>query len=147
MARIPDGVIERLKTTVSVQRLAEARGVVLSKHGGALGRTRQPLRHDLLDGDRDQGLTVAAASAVQRDLEPDVPHARQRTYAIIALRVEQLPSDAKGTRMIDDMIVVDGVVHCYNWTPENYVIPQAAIASAAEVSRRSRRASTSFSRL
>ena len=29
MARIPDGVIERLKVTVSVQRLAEARGVVL----------------------------------------------------------------------------------------------------------------------
>jgi len=36
MARIPDGVIERLKTEVSVQRLAEARGVVLSKHGADL---------------------------------------------------------------------------------------------------------------
>jgi DNA primase len=36
MARIPDGVIERLKTTVSVQRLAEARGVVLTKHGADL---------------------------------------------------------------------------------------------------------------
>jgi DNA primase len=36
MARIPDGVIERLKTTVSVQRLAEARGVVLAKHGADL---------------------------------------------------------------------------------------------------------------
>jgi DNA primase catalytic core len=33
MARIPDGVIERLKETVSVERLAEARGVVLKKHG------------------------------------------------------------------------------------------------------------------
>jgi hypothetical protein len=33
MARIPDGVIERLKATVSVQRLADARGVVLTKHG------------------------------------------------------------------------------------------------------------------
>jgi hypothetical protein len=29
MARIPDGVIERLNATVSVQHLAEARGVVL----------------------------------------------------------------------------------------------------------------------
>jgi hypothetical protein len=29
MARIPDGAIERLKATASVQRLAEARGVVL----------------------------------------------------------------------------------------------------------------------
>ena len=36
MARIPDGVIERLKTTVSVQRLAEARGVELRKHGADL---------------------------------------------------------------------------------------------------------------
>src|SRR5688572_6557632 len=33
MARIPDGVIERLKETVSVERLAEARGVMLKKHG------------------------------------------------------------------------------------------------------------------
>src|SRR5919108_569476 len=33
MARIPDGVIERLKETVSIERLAEARGVVLKKHG------------------------------------------------------------------------------------------------------------------
>jgi hypothetical protein len=37
MARIPDGVIERLKTTVSVQRLAEARRVVLMKHGADRG--------------------------------------------------------------------------------------------------------------
>jgi DNA primase len=36
MTRIPDGVIERLKTTVSVQRLAEARGVALTKHGADL---------------------------------------------------------------------------------------------------------------
>src|SRR5271154_1767069 len=36
MARIPDGVIERLKAEVSVQRLAEARGVVLTKHGADL---------------------------------------------------------------------------------------------------------------
>jgi DNA primase len=33
MARIADGVIERLKETVAVERLAEARGVVLKKHG------------------------------------------------------------------------------------------------------------------
>ena len=32
MARIPDGVIERLKTDVSVQRLAEARGVIFTRH-------------------------------------------------------------------------------------------------------------------
>jgi DNA primase len=36
MARIPDSVIERLKATVSVQRLAEARGVMLTKHGADL---------------------------------------------------------------------------------------------------------------
>jgi DNA primase len=36
MARIPAGVIEHLKETVSVQRLAEARGVVLRKHGADL---------------------------------------------------------------------------------------------------------------
>ena len=36
MARIPDNVIERLKTEVSVQRLAEARGVELKRHGADL---------------------------------------------------------------------------------------------------------------
>jgi hypothetical protein len=33
MARIPDQMIERLKSDISVQRLAEARGVILTKHG------------------------------------------------------------------------------------------------------------------
>jgi predicted TIM-barrel fold metal-dependent hydrolase len=32
--------------------------------------------------------------------------------------------------VIDDMIVVDGVVHCYNWTPENFVIPESAMVTA-----------------
>jgi DNA primase catalytic core len=36
MARIPEHVVERLKTEVSVQRLAEARGVVLEKRGADL---------------------------------------------------------------------------------------------------------------
>lgn len=36
MARIPDHVVERLKTEISVQRLAEARGVTLTKHGADL---------------------------------------------------------------------------------------------------------------
>jgi len=36
MARIPDQVVERLKTEVSVQRLAEARGVAFKKHGSDL---------------------------------------------------------------------------------------------------------------
>ncbi len=36
MARIPVEVVERLKTEVSVQRLAEARGVVLEKRGADL---------------------------------------------------------------------------------------------------------------
>ena len=45
MARIPDGVIERLKSKVSVQRLAEARGVVLSQHGADL-RGRCPFHDD-----------------------------------------------------------------------------------------------------
>src|SRR5271154_5533676 len=45
MARIPDGVIERLKAEVSVQRLAEARGVVLTKHGADL-HGRCPFHED-----------------------------------------------------------------------------------------------------
>jgi DNA primase len=36
MARIPAEVVERLKTEVSVQRLAEARGVELKRHGADL---------------------------------------------------------------------------------------------------------------
>jgi DNA primase len=36
MARNPDEVIERLKDEVSVQCLAEARGVTFSKHGADL---------------------------------------------------------------------------------------------------------------
>ncbi len=45
MARIPDGVIEHLKQAVSVQRLAEARGVVLTKHGADL-HGRCPFHED-----------------------------------------------------------------------------------------------------
>ena len=33
MARIPEHEIERLKAEVSVQRLAEARGIKLERHG------------------------------------------------------------------------------------------------------------------
>jgi DNA primase catalytic core len=55
MARIPDGVIERLKTEVSVQRLAEARGVVLTKHGADL-HGRCPF-HD----DRTPSLVITLA--------------------------------------------------------------------------------------
>lgn len=36
MARIPDGELERLKQTVSLQRLAEARGIELKRHGADL---------------------------------------------------------------------------------------------------------------
>jgi hypothetical protein len=36
MARIPDGVIERLKAEISVQRLAETRGVLFTRHGADL---------------------------------------------------------------------------------------------------------------
>src|SRR5882757_7053523 len=36
MARIPVEVVERLKTEVSVQRLAEARGVAFKRHGADL---------------------------------------------------------------------------------------------------------------
>jgi DNA primase catalytic core len=55
MARISDGVIERLKTEVSVQRLAEARGVVLAKHGADL-HGRCPF-HD----DRTPSLVITPA--------------------------------------------------------------------------------------
>ena len=36
MARIPDEVIDRLKAEVSLERLVEARGVVLARHGADL---------------------------------------------------------------------------------------------------------------
>jgi DNA primase len=36
MARVPEDEIERLKAEISVQRLAEARGVVLKRHGADL---------------------------------------------------------------------------------------------------------------
>jgi DNA primase len=45
VARIPDGVIEALKETVSVQRLAEARGVVFTRHGADL-HGRCPFHED-----------------------------------------------------------------------------------------------------
>jgi DNA primase len=45
MARIPDQVIERLKSDISVQRLAEARGVILTKHGADL-HGRRPFHED-----------------------------------------------------------------------------------------------------
>ena len=35
MARVPEDELERLKAQVSVQRLAEARGVELKRHGAA----------------------------------------------------------------------------------------------------------------
>jgi DNA primase len=45
VARILDGVIERLKETVSVQRRAEARGVVFTRHGADL-HGRCPFHED-----------------------------------------------------------------------------------------------------
>jgi DNA primase len=45
MARIPEQVVERLKVEVSVQRLAEARGVVLEKRGADL-HGRCPFHED-----------------------------------------------------------------------------------------------------
>ncbi len=36
MARIPDHDLERLKASVSLQRLVEAKGVVLTRHGADL---------------------------------------------------------------------------------------------------------------
>lgn len=33
--------------------------------------------------------------------------------------------------MIDDMLIVDATVHGYNWTPENWAIPEARITSQA----------------
>src|SRR6266478_4870822 len=55
MARIPDGMLERLKREVSVQRLAEARGVVLTKRGADL-HGRCPF-HD----DRTPSLVITPA--------------------------------------------------------------------------------------
>lgn len=36
MARIPDEVVERLKREVAIERLAEARGIELKRHGADL---------------------------------------------------------------------------------------------------------------
>ena len=36
MARIPESEVERLKKEISVQRLAEARGIKLTRHGADL---------------------------------------------------------------------------------------------------------------
>ncbi len=33
--------------------------------------------------------------------------------------------------MLDGMILADGVVHGYNWTPENWAVPEAALGAAA----------------
>ena len=55
MARIPVEVVERLKAEVSVQRLAEARGVVLEKRGADL-HGRCPF-HD----DRTPSLVITPA--------------------------------------------------------------------------------------
>src|SRR5271155_1159663 len=55
MARIPAGVIEHLKETVSMQRLAEARGVELKRHGADL-HGRCPF-HD----DRTPSLAITPA--------------------------------------------------------------------------------------
>jgi DNA primase catalytic core len=55
MARIPEQVVERLKTEISVQRLAEARGVALTKHGNDL-HGRCPF-HD----DRTPSLVITPA--------------------------------------------------------------------------------------
>jgi len=55
MARIPGEVVERLKAEVSVQRLAEARGVELTRHGADL-HGRCPF-HD----DRTPSLVITPA--------------------------------------------------------------------------------------
>jgi DNA primase len=55
MARIPEHVVERLKEEISVQRLAEARGVALTKHGADL-HGRCPF-HD----DRTPSLVITPA--------------------------------------------------------------------------------------
>ncbi len=42
MARIPDHEIERLKKEISVERLAEGRGIQLTRHGAdLLGRGKR----------------------------------------------------------------------------------------------------------
>src|SRR5215831_2210843 len=45
MARIPAGVIERLKSEIAIERLAEARGVVFERHGADL-HGRCPFHED-----------------------------------------------------------------------------------------------------
>jgi hypothetical protein len=51
MARIPDHEIERLKKEISVERLAEARGIKLIRHGSDLaGKSPLPRRSDTVSG-------------------------------------------------------------------------------------------------
>jgi DNA primase len=55
MARIPDTELERLKNEVSVQRLAEARGIELQRHGADL------LGLCPFHGDRNPSLVISPA--------------------------------------------------------------------------------------
>jgi hypothetical protein len=41
MARIPEHEVERLKREISVQRLAEARGIKLTRQGADLGSAHE----------------------------------------------------------------------------------------------------------
>ena len=51
MARIPEHEIERLKKEISVERLAEARGIKLTRHGAdLLGKRQVPQRPDAVAG-------------------------------------------------------------------------------------------------
>lgn len=53
MARIPDEEIERLKQEVSLQRLVEAQGIELKRHGADL------LGHCPFHDDREPSLVVS----------------------------------------------------------------------------------------
>ena len=60
MARIPDEVIERLKQEVSLERLAEARGVKLTRHGAdLLGPVSVPRRSRAVAGHQSEEESVA----------------------------------------------------------------------------------------
>ena len=59
MPRIPDEVIERLKQEVSLERLAEARGVKLARHGPDL--IGLPFRDDHGDQPEEESLALSRA--------------------------------------------------------------------------------------
>ena len=71
MARIPEGEVERLKREVSVERLAEARGIKLTRHGRTCRAVPVPRRPDAVAGHHSGEEPLALPGRVQRGRDGD----------------------------------------------------------------------------